>query len=449
MSSTPQRFELPARAVLEPRLTGALERARQAGAGAAEASVAESRGLSVTVRNHEVESLEFHHDRGLSLSVYFGARSGSASTADLSERGLAQAVEAACAIAKASGEDPCGGLAEAQRMATHVPDLDLDHPWALTPEDAIEHARECEAAALAVDARITQSEGASLHSARGLELYANTHGFLGERRGSNHSLSCSAIAGEGQHMRRDDWWTAARHPGDLEPAAAVGRKAGARALARLGGRSLGTRRAPVLFTSDVARSLFGHFVAAISGGSLYRKASFLLDKTGEQIFAPSVRITQQPFIPRAAGSAAFDQEGVATRERVLVDRGVLQGYVLGSYAARKLKLETTGNAGGVFNLVVEPGSQDFDELRRDMGTGLVVTELMGQGVNLVTGDYSRGAAGFWVENGVIVHPVDEITVSGNLADMFRGIQALGRDVDTRGNIRTGSVLLEPMTIAGQ
>jgi PmbA protein len=443
-----QRFELPSRAELEPWIHDALAGARRAGASAADASVSVARGLSLTVRKGEVESVEFHHDRELALEVFFGQRSGSASTADLTARGLAQAVEAACAIARASGEDPCAGLADANRMATRFPDLDLDRAWEMSTEEAIEHARECEAAALAV-AGVTQTEGASLHSSRGIELYGNTHGFTGERTGSNHYVSCAAIAARDGQMQRDDWYTAARHPDELEAPAAVGRKAGARAVARVGSRPLSTRQAPVLFVPDLARGLFGSFVAAVSGGALYRKASFLLDKAGEAVFAPLVQLTQRPFIPRAAGSAAFDSEGVATADRVLVDRGVLQGYVLSSYSARKLGLQTTGNAGGVFNLVAVPGAQDFDALVRTMGEGLVVTVLLGQGVNTVTGDYSRGAAGFWVENGAIAHPVDEVTIAGNLAAMFRDIKAIGSDVDARGGIRTGSLLIEPMTIAGR
>jgi PmbA protein len=443
-----QRFELPSRAELEPWIHDALAGARRAGASAADASVSVARGLSLTVRKGEVESVEFHHDRELALEVFFGQRSGSASTADLTARGLAQAVEAACAIARASGEDPCAGLADANRMATRFPDLDLDRAWEMSTEEAIEHARECEAAALAV-AGVTQTEGASLHSSRGIELYGNTHGFTGERTGSNHYVSCAAIAARDGQMQRDDWYTAARHPDELEAPAAVGRKAGARAVARVGSRPLSTRQAPVLFVPDLARGLFGSFVAAVSGGALYRKASFLLDKAGEAVFAPLVQLTQRPFIPRAAGSAAFDSEGVATADRVLVDQGVLQGYVLSSYSARKLGLQTTGNAGGVFNLVAVPGAQDFDALVRTMGEGLVVTELLGQGVNTVTGDYSRGAAGFWVENGAIAHPVDEVTIAGNLAAMFRDIKAIGSDVDARGGIRTGSLLIEPMTIAGR
>jgi PmbA protein len=443
-----QRFELPSRAELEPWIHDALAGARAAGATQADAGVAVSRGLSLTVRKGEVESVEFHHDRELSVEVYFGQRSGSASTADLTPRGLSQALEAACAIAKASGEDPCAGLPDADRMAREFPDLDLDHAWEMTTEEAIDRARECEAAALAV-AGVTQSEGASLHSSRSIDLYGNSHGFLGERSGASHYISCAAIAARDDEMQRDDWYTAARHPGELEAPAAVGREAGARAVARLGSHPLATRQAPVLFVPDLARGLFGHFVGAISGGALYRKASFLLDKAGQPVFAPLVTLTQRPFIPRAAASAAFDNEGVATAERVLVDRGVLQGYVLSSYSARKLGLQTTGNAGGVYNLVADGGTQDFDALVQAMGEGLVVTELLGQGVNTVTGDYSRGAAGFWVENGAIAHPVEEITIAGNLAEMFRNIRALGSDVDRRGGIRTGSVLIEPMTIAGR
>ena len=442
------RFELPARSELEPWVHEALDGARRAGATQAEASTSVSRGLSLTVRKGEVESVEFHHDRELSLEVFFGQRAGSASTADLSVRGLDDAVAAACAIAKASGEDPCNGLADAGRMARDFPALDLDHAWELSTEDAIDRARACEAAALAVPG-VAQSEGASLHSSRGIELYGNTHGFRGERTGSSHYISCSAIAGQGESMQRDDWYTAARHPGELEAPAAVGRRAGERAVARVGAGPIPTRQAPVLFVPDLARGLFGHFVGAISGGALYRKASFLLDKAGQQVFAPLVQLTQRPFIPRGMGSAAFDSEGVATSERVLVDRGVLQGYVLSSYSARKLGLQTTGNAGGVFNLVADPGAKDFAALVREMGEGLVVTELLGQGVNTVTGDYSRGAAGFWVENGEIAHPVDEVTIAGNLAQMFKNIRAIGNDVDVRGGVRTGSVVIEPMTIAGR
>jgi PmbA protein len=449
MNDTPHRFDLPSRGELEPWIARALEGARREGATGADADVSVSRGLSVTVRKNEIESLEFHHHRSLSLTVFFGQRSGSASTADLSDRGLAGMVRAACDIARASGEDPCAGLADAALMAKELPDLDLDHAWGLATDEAIELAKQCEAAALAVDRRITQTEGASLHTSRGIELYGNTHGFLGERLGANHYISCSAIASEGDGMQRDDWYTAACHPGDLQSPAEVGRTAGGRALARLGSRRLATRKAPVLFAPEMAKSLLGHFVGAISGAALYRKASFLLDHAGRPVFAPLVQLSQRPFIRRGAGSAAFDHEGVATRDRVLVERGVLTGYLLGSYAARKLGLQSTGNAGGVHNLVVEPGALGRDELLREMGEGLLVTELMGQGVNTVTGDYSRGAAGFWVEKGAIAFPVEEITIAGNLAGMFRNIRAVGADVDARSNIRSGSVLVDGMTLAGR
>ena len=441
-------FDLAPAAELKPWVERALAQAKAGGATQADASVAVTRGLSLSVRKGEVESVEFHHDRELSLEVFFGPRAGSASTGDISERGLKQAVEAACAIAKASGQDACNGLADAKRMATSIPDLSLDHPWSISTDEAIEHARAGEAAALGV-AGVAQTEGASLHSSRGIEIYGNSHGFLAERTGSNHYLSCSAIAGTGERMQRDDWYTASRDPRALEAAPAVGRRAGERAVARLGSKPLTTRSAPVLFAPDLARGLFGSYAGAIAGGALYRKASFLLDKLGERIFAPFVNISQQPFLPCAAASASFDNEGVATANRTMIENGVLKGWLLGSYSARKLGLETTGNAGGVYNLVVEPGTQGFDALVREMGEGLVVTELMGQGVNTVTGDYSRGAAGFWVENGAIAYPVQEITIAGNLLEMYQNIKAIGNDTDIRGGIRCGSVLIEPMMIAGR
>lgn len=439
---------LPSRATLESLAAQVLSRARQAGATAAEVNASTGRGLSVGVRNGAVETLEFQHDRNVSLTVYVGQRSGSASTSDLSDEGLAQAVNAALVIARATGEDPCSGLADADRMATDFPDLDLYHPWALTPDAAIETARVCEAAALASDARITQTEGANLNTHEGIALYANSHGFIGERRSSSHSLSCSAIASENGEMQRDDWWTSSCAADELEAPEAVGRRAGQRAAARLGSRKIATGSAPVLFLPEMARSLLGHFVAAISGGALYRKASFLLDRLEQPVFSKQVQLSQQPHLARGAASASFDGEGVATRHRALVTDGVLKGWLLGSYSARKLGLQSTGNAGGVYNLVLEPGADSFESLLRQMGTGLVVTELIGQGANTVSGDYSRGAAGFWVENGALAHPVHEITVAGNLREMFNGIVALGNDVDARTGIRCGSVLVESMSIAG-
>jgi PmbA protein len=449
MSANPPDQLLPAAESLQPLLQQALDRARQDGATQVEASLSVSRGYSVSVRKGEVESLEFQNDRDLGITVYFGQRKGNASTGDLSQRGITAAVQAACDIAGVTGEDSCNGLADAARMAQTFPDLDLNHPWDLQPDAAVELARECEAAALAVDSRITQSEGAGISTHQGISIYANSHGFLGVRRGTQHSLSCAVIATQGEEMQRDYWYSNARHSKDLLSVQAIGRKAGERSVARLGARKLGTRQAAVLLPPELARGLWGHFIGAISGGALYRKASFLLDQMDQPVFSPLVRLEQKPFIPRGAASASYDSEGVATSERVLVEEGVLRGWLLGSYSARQLKLSTTGNAGGVFNLVAKSGVQDFDVLLKDMHEGLIVTELMGSGVNGVTGDYSRGAAGFWVENGEIAYPVQELTIAGNLRDMFKGIQAVGNDVDTRASIRTGSVLIDRMTIAGE
>jgi PmbA protein len=439
---------LPSTADLEPLVLRVLEAARAAGATQAEAGLSHSRGLSVSVRQGEVESLEFQRDRALSLTVYFGKRKGSASTGDLSDSGIRQTLEAACAIAQVTEEDACSGLADAGRLATEFPDLQLDHPWDVQPERAIELARACEAAALAVDARITQSEGAGLSTQRGVSVYANSHGFVGCRSGTQHSLSCAVVGSDGGGMQRDYWYDGGRDAASLQTPEAIGRRAGERTVARLGARRLSTRSAPVLFVPEIARSLFGHFIGAISGGALYRRASFLLDKLDQPVFSDIVTLEQKPFIPRAAASSAFDHEGVATSERLLVDRGVLRGWLLGSYSARKLGLATTGNAGGVYNLVARTGSLDFQGLLREMGEGLLVSELMGQGVNGVTGDYSRGAAGFWVENGEIAYPVENVTIAGNLLDMYQRIRALGADVDTRANIRCGSVLMDGLTLAG-
>ena len=440
---------LPSPAELQTIAARVLEMARDAGTTQAETSLSYSRGYSVGVRNGEVESLEFQRDRSLGVTVYFGRRRGNASTGDLSDAGLRACVEAAATIARVTEEDPYAGLADPERMARERPDLELDHPWALRPEEAIERARACEAAALAVDKRIEQSEGAGLSTSRGVALYANSHGFFGGRAGTQHSLSCAVVATDGQSMQRDYWWDGGRNPTRLDSPEHIGRRAGERTIARLGSRPLSTRTAPVLFVPEMARGLFGHFVSAISGASLYRKASFLLDKLEQPVFAPIVQIEQQPRLLQAASSAAYDQEGVATAERRLIENGVLRGWVLGSYSARKLGLETTGNAGGVFNLIVKPGELDQAALLREMGEGLLVTELMGQGANGVTGDYSRGAAGFWVQNGEIVAPVEGITIAGNLLEMYRDIQALGSDVDARSGIRCGSVLIGKMMIAGE
>jgi PmbA protein len=429
----------------------ALEESKRQGASQSEADASVSQGLSVSVRLREVDTLEYQRDRGLGVTVYFGKRKGAASTADLSAAAVRETVAKACAIARYTAEDPYAGLVDPDALARDIPDLDLDHPWALTPEAAIELARECEAAGLAVDARITNSEGASVGSQRHTGVYGNSLGFLAGYSTTSHSVSCTLIAQSGEDMERDYWYTIARDAAELEAAAGIGRTAAARALARLGARRLGTRRAPVAFAPDMARGLFRHFIGAVSGTSQYRKASFLLNAAGEQVFPEFVSIAERPHIPRGLASSPFDQEGAATHDRELVRAGVLGGYVLGSYSARRLGLRTTGNAGGTHNLLVTTAQESLDTaafLRR-LGTGLLVTELMGQGVNGVTGDYSRGASGYWVENGELAYPVHEITIAGNLKPMYRGIVALGSDVDVRGGIRTPSVLINEMTIAGE
>jgi len=405
-------------------------------------------GLSVSVRLGEVETVEYQRDRGMGVTVYFGTRKGSASTADLSPAMLRETVAKACSIARFTAEDPCAGLADPDTLATEIPDLDLAHPWDVTPERACEMALECEAAAMAVDARITNSEGAGVSTHRGVRAYGNSLGFLAAYPGTVHSLSCAVLGSSGEEMERDYWYSTARDWRALESAVSVGRASGERAVRRLGARQLGTMKVPVLFAPDVARGLVGHFVGAVRGGSQYRRASFLLDAAGQQVFPDWFAISERPHLPRALASAPFDHEGVATQDRELVSAGVLLGYVLGTYSARKLGLRTTGNAGGTHNLLVHGRGRDFAGMLALMDRGLLVTELMGQGVNGVTGDYSRGAAGFWVENGAIVHPVHEVTVAGNLRDIYRQIAEVGSDVDARGGIRTGSILVEQMTVAG-
>ena len=429
----------------------ALEEARRQGASQCEADASVSQGLSVSVRLREVDTIEYQRDRGLGVTVYFGKRKGAASTADLGAAAVRESVAKACAIARYTAEDPYAGLVEPEALARDIPDLDLDHAWDLTPERAIELARECEAAGLAVDARVNNSEGASVNSQRHSGVYGNSLGFLAGYSTTSHSVSCSLIAESDETMQRDYWYTIARDPEELESATRTGRLAGERAVARLGARRLTTRRAPVAFTPDMARGLFRHFIGAISGSSQYRKASFLLNAAGEQIFPDFLAMQERPHIPKGLASSPFDQEGAATHDRELVSGGVIGGYVLGSYSARRLGLKSTGNAGGIHNLLVtsSQGGLDPQAFLAQLHTGLLVTELMGQGVNGVTGDYSRGASGFWVENGAIAYPVHEITIAGNLRPMYRNIVALGSDVDLRGGIRTPSVLIGEMTIAGE
>ena len=426
-----------------------LDEAVKQGASAAEAGLSQENGLSVSVRLGEVETIEHHCDQGLGITVYFGQRKGSASTTDLSPESIKETVSAACSIARYTSEDEYAGLPEKELLQTEFPDLDLYHPWPIRADQAIALALECEDAARTYHAEISNSEGATVNTHQGIRLMGNTLGFLQGYRSTRHSLSCSVLAQRGDSMQRDYWYTVARNAGQLEPAVEVGKKAAERTVRRLDARSLSTRQCPVLYSAEIATSLLGSLIGAISGGNLYRKSSFLLDALDTQIFPEFIHIYEQPYLPGALGSAAYDGEGVATKTRDIVSDGVLRSYVLSTYSARKLGLHSTGNAGGVHNLTITPGSSDFEALLKQLDTGLLVTELMGQGVSMVTGDYSRGAAGFWVEHGVIQYPVEEITIAGNLKAMFKQIIAVGNDVDYRGNVRTGSILVEKMSIAGE
>jgi PmbA protein len=439
----------PTQADLEALVALALDEAKKQGASDAEAGISVDTGLSVTARLGEVETLEYQRDRGMGVTVYRGKRKGAASTADLTPRAIRDTVAKAISIAGFTAADEFAGLPDPDTIARDIPDLDLCHPWNIEPDAARDLAVACEAAALSTDKRIANSEGATLSSHRGIRVFGNTLGFLAGYASSLHSLSCVVVAQDNGEMQRDYWYSSVRDAQDMESGESIGKRAAERALRRLNARRLSTVMAPVLFAPELARGLIGHFLGAVRGGSQYRRASFLLDAAGQQVFPEWLQISERPHIRKALGSAPFDGEGVATRDRELVQDGVLTGYILSTYSARKLGLKTTGNAGGVHNLFVKSGTDDFAALLRRMGTGLVVTELMGQGVNGVTGDYSRGAAGFWVENGELAYPVHEITIAGNLKEMLRGIVAVGSDVDIRGSVRTGSILLERMTIAGE
>jgi PmbA protein len=455
-----------------------LREAQQQNATSAEVAVGTDHGFSVTVRMGEVETLEHHRDKGIDVTVYYGKRKGSASTNDVSADSIKSTVAAACRIAQLTSADEYAGLAEPQLMAKELPDCDLYHPWAITPEQAIEQAQACEEQARAVDKRIVNSDGATITTHQGLHVYGNSHGFIGSYVSSYHSLSCTLVAQDKEGMQRDGWYSVARDANDLEKIQAVARKAGERTIQRLGARKLKTCRAPVVFVAEAAAGLLGNFLGAISGGNLYRQASFLIDQLGKLVFAKHMQLHERPHVAKAMGSTPFDAEGVATHDRELVIDGVLQGYLLGSYSARKLGMQTTGNAGGAHNIYVEStlsknqyqnnlNSQclqpthplplagegwgegiSFVELLKKMSKGLLVTETMGQGINLVTGDYSRGAVGFWIENGVVQYPVHEITIAGNLRDMFLNLVAVANDVDRRGVLHTGSILLDEMMIAG-
>lgn len=439
--------------VLQEIARDILEHAVRGGASACETDVSDGFGQSVTVRRGEVETIEYNRDKGLSVTVYIGQKRGHASTSDFSPQAVRDTVAAALSIAKHTAADDCAGLADidllARESSGHDTALDLYYPWALPVEQAIELAKACEAAAFAVDKRITNSEGASVSLHESQFVYANSHGFMGGYPASRHGVSCAVIAGKNDAMQRDYWYSAARDANDLERVDSVGKKAGMRSVARLGAKKIATCEVPVLFEAPIASGLIGHFVGAVSGGSLYRKSSFLLDSIGKQVFAPDIQIRELPHLKKGLASGMFDDEGVATLAREVVKNGVVQSYFLGSYSARKLGLRSTGNAGGNHNLILENNNPlEFSALLKKMGRGLLVTELLGHGVNPVTGDYSRGAAGYWVEGGEIRHAVEEVTIAGNLKEMLLGIVAVGNDVVVRGSKQCGSLLIDRMTVAG-
>ena len=435
-------------AELEELVTLALDEAKKLGVDQAEAAASQDTGLSATARLGDVESLEYTNDRGIGITVFKDSRKGNASTSDLSPAAIREAVAKAVSFANVTAPDEFSGLADADLMCTEVRDLDLDHPWDLQAEAAIAMAVETEKAGLDSDERVSNSEGATVGTNRGSRAYGNTHGFVGSYSKTSHSITCILLAEKDGVMQRDYHYTAARCADDMEDAALVGRSAASKTVARLGARKMETTRAPVLFIPELARGFVGHAISAIAGGALYRKASFLLDAAGEKLFPDFVNILERPHIPRGMASVPYDSEGVATYDRDIVSEGVLQEYVLSSYSARRLGLQTTANAGGAQNLVVPGSDKDKEALMRDMGTGLLVEELIGHGVNGVTGDYSRGAVGYWVENGEIAYPVHEVTIAGNLRDLYQRIVAIGGDQDLRGGIRCGSLLVEEMTIAG-
>ncbi len=442
------------RADFEELVDSALAHARKLGATDAGAEASEGCGLSVSVRKGELETVERNRDKSLGITVYVGSRRGNASTSDFSPEAIQRTVQAAYDIARFTAQDPVAGLPEPEDIAPleEQPDLDLFHPWDITSEQAAQIALRCERAAFDTDRRIANSEGAGVSAQQSHFFSAHTHGFRGGYASSRHSISVAPIAGRGDDMQRDAWYSSMRSASELASPEAIGRYAAERALARLKSRKIATRECPVLFESPLAAGLLGAYVQATSGGSLYRKSSFLLDSLGKQVLPEHIDVLEDPFVRRGKGSAAFDEEGVRTRARKVVDAGRVEGYFLSSYSARKLGMKTTGNAGGSHNLsLVSRLTQPQDDLRemlRKLGTGLFVIELMGQGVNYVTGDYSRGASGFWVEGGIIQYPVEEITVAGNLADMFRSIVAVGADTISRGTKETGSILIESMAVAG-
>jgi PmbA protein len=448
--STPQDVITEQLSEVKSRVAKVLELAETLGADGAEVAMSRQQGLSVSTRMGEVENVEFTNDGALGITVYREGRKGSASTADLSAQALTKAVTAAVNIAKYTSVDDCSGLADKALLAMQPQDLNLYHPHEISTEAAIELTKECEESALAVDERICNSDGASFDTFAGFKVYGNSHGQLVGYPSTRHSLSCVMIASENDEMERDYAYTVNRDFNLLNNAKTVGQQASQEVLSRLKPQTIATGKVPVLFRADIANTLWGHFIAAISGGNLYRKSSFLLDAIGKDIFPKFLNISERPHITKALASSAFDSEGVLTQDREIITEGALQTYLLTSYSARKLGLTTTGHAGGIHNWLVHAKGHDgsFDAMLKTLGTGLLVTELMGQGVNVVNGDYSRGAAGFWVENGEIAYPVSEITIAGNLTQMFKGIVAVGSDIDMRGSIRTGSILIDEIQVAG-
>lgn len=430
-------------------VSDALQQAEKEGATQAAVGLSIDQGVSVSVRLGEIETLEAQQDQGFGLTVYVGKRKGSASTSAITPEAIRETVSKAVKIASFTVEDDYAGLADADLMATKFPDLEQYHPWTISLPELIEQAKTCEAAARAADERISNSEGSTLNTNQSYSLFANSHGFVGHGKSSMHTMSVSVIAEHEGHMERDYWYTVARDATDMLSAENVGRIAGERTINRLGARKISTRKSPVLFVPQMARGLFSSAIGALSGGNQYRESSFLLKAQGEKIFPDFVDLRIEPHLLKGLASAAYDAEGVATYARDLVKEGVIQGYVLGSYSARKLGLKTTANAGGVQNVVVSHSDLDQAALVAQMHTGLIVTEMMGQGVNTVTGDYSRGAAGYWVENGEIQYPVSEITIASNLKDMYQNIIAIGNDVNRESSLLTGSVLVSEMMIAGE
>lgn len=436
-------------AQLQQTVAEILAEAKALGATQAEVGASSDNGFTVNVRMGEVDTVEFQRDKSIGISVYFGQRKGSASTSDTSKEAIQQTVQAACDIAKYTSEDPCNGLAQKELMAFDYPEIDAFHLWSIDTDEAIQMALACEATGMAVDKRINNSDGASVSTTAGVHVYGNSHGFIGKVPSTRHSISCVLVAEDASGMQRNYDYTTARDPQDLLSLESIAKSAAERTVSRLQGRAISTRNTPVVFAADVAKGLIGCLVSAVSGGNLYRESSFLLNSLHKQVLPTWMNITEKPHLKKALGSAAFDSEGVRTVERSLIENGILQHYVLGSYSARKLGLKTTGNAGGVNNLIVEHSNKSLKELLQQMHTGFFVTELIGQGINLTTGDYSRGAGGFWIENGEIQFPVEEVTIAGNLKDILLGIQAVANDVDIRGNIRTSSILIENMMLAGK